>query len=97
MKLKTRFAYIGTVALARRVNVIMFILMKTFQFICRRKHEGIANVETYRDRQGQTGTEKVKQEKCCTISSPPPPPPPPHPPLFQVITAIYTILNLALI
>ena len=32
----------------------MFILMKIY--------EGIANVETYRDRQGQTGTYRDRQE-----------------------------------
>ena len=41
---------------ARKVNVTMFILMKTIVFICRGRHEGIPNVETYRDIQGQTGT-----------------------------------------
>ena len=49
-KLKTRFACIGTVAYARKVNVTMFIMMKTVIFICRGRHEGVANVETYRDR-----------------------------------------------
>ena len=46
-------ACIGTVAFARKVNVTMFILMKIDIFICRDKHEGIANVHTgtYRDRQ----------------------------------------------
>ena len=39
----------------------MFILMKTVIFICRGRHEGIANVETYRDRQGQTGTDRDRQ------------------------------------
>ena len=48
---KTRFACIGTVALARRVNPAMFILIKTVIFICRGRHKGMANVETYRDRQ----------------------------------------------
>ena len=48
-------------AFARKVNVTMFILMKTVIFICRGVHEGIANVETYRDRQVQTRTDKDRQ------------------------------------
>ena len=48
-------------AFARKVNVTMFILMKTVIFICRGRHEGIANVETYRDRQGQTRTDRDRQ------------------------------------
>ena len=39
----------------------MFILMKTVIFICRGRHEGIANVETYSDRQGQTRTDRDMQ------------------------------------
>ena len=53
-KLQTRFACIGTVAFARKVNVTLFIPMKTVIFNSRGRHEGIANVETYRDRQGPT-------------------------------------------
>ena len=49
-------------ALARKVNVTMFILMKTVIFICRGKHEVISNVDTYRDRQGQTRTDRDRQE-----------------------------------
>ena len=49
-KLKTWFACIGTVAFARKVNVNMSI--------CRGGHEGIINVETNSDRQGQTRTDK---------------------------------------
>ena len=73
---KTRFACIGTVALERKVNVTMFILMKSVLFICRGRHEGISNVDTYRDRQvqtrtdrdrrGQTGTNKDKQGQAWT-------------------------------
>ena len=48
-------------AFARKVNVTMFILMKTVIFICKARHAGIANVETYRDRQGQTGTDRDRQ------------------------------------
>ena len=48
-------------AFARKVNVTMLILIKTIMFICRGRHEGVANLETYRDRQGQTGTDKEKQ------------------------------------
>ena len=46
---------------ASKVNVTMFILMKTVIFICRGRNAGIANIETYRDRQGQTGTNRDKQ------------------------------------
>ena len=48
-------------AFARKVNVTMFILMKTVIFICRGRHEGMANVETYRDRQLQTRTDRDRQ------------------------------------
>ena len=47
---------------ARKVNVTM----KTVIFICRGRHEGIANVETYRDRQGQTGTDRDRQGQAGT-------------------------------
>ena len=50
-----------TMAFARKVNVTMSILMKTVIFICKGRHEGIANVETYRDRQGQTRTDRDGQ------------------------------------
>ena len=53
-------------AFARKVNVTMFILMKTVIFICRGRHEGIANVETYRDGQGENGTDKDKQGQAWT-------------------------------
>ena len=36
-------------------------LMRTVIFICRGRQEGIANVETYRDRQGQTRTDRDGQ------------------------------------
>ena len=65
-KLKTKFACIGTVTFARKVNVTMFILMKIDIFICRDKHEGIANVESYRDIQGQTMTDKDNQGNAWT-------------------------------
>ena len=48
-------------AFTRKVNVTMFILMKIVIFICRGRHEGIANVETYKDRQGQTRTDRDRQ------------------------------------
>ena len=59
---------------ARKVNVTMFILMKTLLFICRGRHEGKENVETYRnrqrqtdkERQGHTGTDKDKQGQAWT-------------------------------
>ena len=57
-EIETRFACIETVPFARKVNVTMLILMKTVIFICRGRHEGIASVETYRDRQGQTRTDR---------------------------------------
>ena len=60
-KLKTRFACIRTVTFARNVNVTMFRLMKTVIFICQGRYEGIANIETYRDRQGQTRTDRDRQ------------------------------------
>ena len=44
-------------ALARKVNVTMFIMMKTFIFICRGRHKGMANVETYMDRKGKLDQE----------------------------------------
>ena len=69
-EIKHEFACIETVAFASKVNVTMFIPMKTVLIICRRKNAGIANVETYRDKQGlirthkdrrgQTGTERDK-------------------------------------
>ena len=43
---------------ALKVNVTMFILMKTVKFICRGRPEGMENVETYRDRQGHTRTDR---------------------------------------
>ena len=46
---------------ARKIILTMFILMKPIIFICRGRHEGIANVETYRDIQGQTGTYRDRQ------------------------------------
>ena len=64
---KWRFACIGTVVFARKVNLTMLILMKTFIFICRGRHEGIANVETDRNRQGQTGIDKDKQGHARTV------------------------------
>ena len=66
-EVKTRFACIGTVALARKVIETMFILMKNVKFICRGRHEGRANVETYRDIQGQTRTDRDRQRQTRTI------------------------------
>ena len=57
-EVKFRFVCIGTVAFTSKVNVTMFIMMKTVVIIWRGRNAGIANVETYRDRQGQTGTDK---------------------------------------
>ena len=65
-KLKTRFVCIGTVAYARKVNVTMFIMMKTVIFICRGRHEGITNEEKYRDIQGQTRTDRDRQGQTMT-------------------------------
>ena len=63
---KTRFACIRTVTFARNVNVTMFRLIKTVMLICRGRHEGKSNVETYRDRRGQTGTVKDKKVQAWT-------------------------------
>ena len=60
-EVKKRFACIGTVDLASKVNVTVFILMKTVIFICRGRSAGIANVGTDRDRKRQTGTDRDKQ------------------------------------
>ena len=57
-KLEIGFACIGTVAFASKVP--MCILMKTVIFICRGRNAGKANIETYRDIQGQTGTDRGK-------------------------------------
>ena len=65
-KLKTRLACIGTLASARKVNLNKFILMKTVIVICMGRHEGIANVETYRDRQGQKRTDSDRQGRTRT-------------------------------
>ena len=54
-------ACIGTVAFASKVNVTLFILMKTVIIICRGRNTRITNVETDRDTQGQTRTDKVRQ------------------------------------
>ena len=59
--MKIRLACIGAVAFASKVNITMFIMMKTVIFICRGRNAGIANVQTYRDRQGQTGTNKDRE------------------------------------
>ena len=60
-EVKTRFACIGTVAFARKFNVTMFLMMKTVIFVCRGRHECIANIETYMDRQRQTTTDNDRQ------------------------------------
>ena len=60
-KMKTRFACIGTVAFASKVNVTMFIPIMTGIFTCRGRNAGIANVETNRDRHGQTRTDSDRQ------------------------------------
>ena len=59
-EVKNKGACIGTVPFAKKVNVTMLILIKTVILICRGRLEGIANVETYRDRQEQTGTYQDK-------------------------------------
>ena len=43
---------------SREGNVTIFILMKTVIFICRGRHEDIENVKIYRERQGQTRTDR---------------------------------------
>ena len=55
------FSCIGTVAFEKKVKVTMFILMNTVIIICRGGNAGIANVETYKDRQGQLGTNKDRK------------------------------------
>ena len=60
-KVNIRFSCIGTLAFASKVNVTMFILMKTVKIICGGRYEGLANVLTYRDRQGQTKTNKDRE------------------------------------
>ena len=50
----------------KSMSMSMFILMKTVIFIYRGRHECIANVETYRDRQGQAGTDKDNQGQAWT-------------------------------
>ena len=57
-KLEIWFPCIETVAFARKVNITIFILMKTVILMCMGRHEGIANVETNRDRRGQKRTER---------------------------------------
>ena len=44
----------------------LFILMKTVIFICRGRNAGIANAETYRDKQGHTRTNRDRQGKTRT-------------------------------
>ena len=53
--LSIRFACIGTVAFENKVKVTILILMNTVIIICRGGNPGIANVETYKDRQGKLG------------------------------------------
>ena len=38
-----------------------FACIASFACICRGRHAGIASVEKYRDRQGQTGTDRDRQ------------------------------------
>ena len=54
--------------MARKVNVIMFILIKIVILLCRGRHYDIANVETYRDIQGQAGTDRDRQGQTGTDS-----------------------------
>ena len=46
---------------SKKVNETMFILMKTGIFICRGRHEGKENLETYRDIQGETRTDRDRK------------------------------------
>ena len=48
------------------VNLTMFILMKTVMFFCRGRNSGRANVETYRDKQGQKRTHRDRQGRTGT-------------------------------
>ena len=45
----------------------MFILIKTVLFIYMGRHEGIANIKTYRNRQGQTRRDRDRQGQAGTI------------------------------
>ena len=65
-EVKTMFACAGTVPIERKDNLTLFILMKTVLFICSGRHKEIANVETYRDRQGETRTDRDIQEQTRT-------------------------------
>ena len=63
-EVKIRFPCIGTVACQSKVNIMFmftFILMKTVIFICRGRNAGRADVEAYRDKQGQTRTHRDRQ------------------------------------
>ena len=60
-KVKISLACIRTVAFTIEVTVNMLILMKTVIFICRGRNTGVANAETYRDKQGYTRTNRDRQ------------------------------------
>ena len=60
-KVKNKVCMHWNSGFARKVDVVMFTLMKTVIFICRGRPAGIANVETYRERQGQTRTNRNRQ------------------------------------
>ena len=60
-EVKIMFACIGTVTITSKVNITILIFIKTEIFICRGRNSGIANVETYRDKQGQTRTYRERQ------------------------------------
>ena len=47
-------------------NYVHFIMMKTVIFIYMGRNTGLANVETYRDRQGHTGIDRARQEQAGT-------------------------------
>ena len=62
-KLKTRFACIGTVQWLLKGNSYWWRLL--YSSACW-PHEGIANIETYRDRQGQTRKDRGRQRQAGT-------------------------------
>ena len=65
-KITHKVSYIGTGDFASKVIVTEFILMKTVLIIFREENAGMANIESYKDRQEQTGTAKERQGRTRT-------------------------------
>ena len=55
----------SAVAFARKVNVTIFILIKT-GYSSAGVNMKVANIDTYRDRQGQTRTDRGRQRQAGT-------------------------------